>query len=288
MTRLAAVLWVVCGYAQDTPTAPVTLARRYREGETLTYRMKGQNERWQYQIKAAGAVKKNQDGKFTEEYAWSDLMSQGKPFALTPASLEFRQVLSLAPDTPPAVPNLSTVQPVLIGPITDLLTFYADLWLAAKTGQLTHAGDHFYQKMGGPASWADGTYVVLGEDSIDFDMLLKEVDRTRQVATLLVRHVPPDQPAVHLPADWMREPVADTKNNWVEVQKRDGKYIAAAGKETFDVNINVSLTDGKILSATIENPVKARERECEDAGLNKCGEAHPHDILRRIEIALEQ
>jgi hypothetical protein len=100
--------------------------------------------------------------------------------------------------------------------------------------------------------------------------------------------VPPEQPAVHLPADWMREPVADTKNNWVDVQKRDGKFVAAVGKETFDVRMKVSRADGKILSGTIENPVKAKERDCEDAAFTKCGDPRPHDILRRIEIALEQ
>jgi len=108
------------------------------------------------------------------------------------------------------------------------------------------------------------------------------------VATLLVRHVPPEQPAVHLPAEWMRELVADTKNNWVDVQKRDGKFVAAVGKETFDVRLKVSLADGKILSGTIENPVKAKERDCEDAGFTKCGDPRSHEILRHIEITLER
>jgi hypothetical protein len=187
---------------------------------------------------------------------------------LAAASLQFRQSLSLDPEKPPSIPNLSAVQPMLIGPITDLLTFYVDLWLAARTGKLSHAGDHVYQKMGIPASWADGNYVVLGEDSIDFDMTLTDVDRQNQVVTLLVKHVPPEQPSVHLPVDWMRVPVADTKNNWVDVQKRDGKFVAAVGKETFDVRVKVSLADGKILSGTIDNPVKAKERDWDDAGRN--------------------
>jgi len=274
--------------AQDAPADHALLSRHYREGETLTYRMKGTNERWQYEIQAAGVVKKDKDGKYTEEYAWSNLMSGGAAMPLSATSLQFRQTLSLDPEKPPSIPDLSKVQPKVIGPITDLLTFYADLWLAACTGKLSHAGDHVYQKMGTPASWADGNYVVLGEDSIDFDITLTDIDRPNQVATLLVRHVPPEQPAVHLPAEWMREPVADTKNNWVDVQKRDGKFVAAVGKETFDVRIKVSLADGKILSGTIENPVKAKERDCDDAGFTKCGDPRPHDILRRIEIALER
>ena len=44
---------------------------------------------------------------------------------LSPSSLSFRQVLSLAPTSKYLAipPFLSTVQPFLIGPITDMLTF---------------------------------------------------------------------------------------------------------------------------------------------------------------------
>jgi len=287
ITRIAVLLFSFSAFAQDVPRGEALLARRYREGETLTYRMKGVNENWRYELQASGVVKKGESGKFTEEYAWSKLISDGKAFPLSAASQQFRQVLSLGPEKPPSMPNLAEVQPILIGPITDLMTFYVDLWLANRTGKLTHAGDHAYQKLGMPASWADGNYVVLGEDSIDFDMTLTNVDRSNQVATLLVRHVPPEEPAVHLPAAWMREPVADTKNNWVNVTKRDGKFVAAVGKETFDVQVKVSLVDGKILSGTMENPVKSRERDCEDAAYTKCGDPRPHEILRHIEIELE-
>jgi hypothetical protein len=45
--------------------------------------------------------------------------------SLSPASLSFRQTLSLDPAIQPSIPNLSQVQPFLIGPITDMLTFYS-------------------------------------------------------------------------------------------------------------------------------------------------------------------
>ena len=176
----------------------------------------------------------------------------------------------------------------MIGPILDFLNFYVDLWLAIRVGGLAHAGDHFYQKHGTPASWADGRYVVVGEDSIDFDVSLTDVDQSNRVATLLIRHVPPKQPEIRLPAAWMRVPVADTPNNWVQVEKKDSTYLAAVGKETFDVLMKVSLVDGKILWGRIENPVTTLERECADAALMSCGDPKPHQILRQIEISLEQ
>jgi hypothetical protein len=100
--------------------------------------------------------------------------------------------------------------------------------------------------------------------------------------------VAPEKPEIRLPADWMTKSVADTPNNWVQVTKtKAGKYLAAVGKETFDVEISVSLADGKILSGTIDNPVETTERECEDAALTKCGDPKPRGIRRQIEISLE-
>lgn len=288
-----ALLCVLCApqlpaqSASPSASTPSPLARHYTEDEKLTYHMKGNNDGWTYEVQASGIVKKNADGHFVEEYAWSKFNSNA-PMSLSPASLNFRQSLSLDPAIQPSIPDLSQVQPFLIGPITDLLTVYSDLWLAIRQSGLTRAGDHAYVKFGSPSSWADGTYVILGEDSIDFDLTLEDLDTSTQVATLVVRHVPPPQPKVKLPTPWMQAPVADTPNNWIDVKKNaSGKYVAQVGKETFDVEIKVSLKDGKILSATQENLVQIRQRECSDAAFVDCGPPSDHQIRRRIELHLE-
>ncbi len=291
MIKNALLLLLVTGIvsslaAQTPPTPQNAWSRSYHDGEKLTYHMKGVNEHWRYEIQADGEVRKDAGGKYFEEYRWSNLVSNGAATPLAPASEQFRQRLSLAPDYLPSFPDLRNVVPI-IGPITDMLTFYSDLWLANRLGKLAHAGDHFYFKRGTPNSWADGTYVLTGEDSIDFDMTLKSVSPSDKTAVLLVRHVPPEKPEVRLPAGWMREPVAGTPNNWVEVKKgQNGSYIAAVGKETFDVTMRVSLVDGKILSGSIENPVETIERECTDATLSKCGEPRRRSILRKIDLSL--
>lgn len=245
--------------------------------------MTGVNQGRHYKIRADGVVKRLPDGTYVEEYEWSSLTVEGTAVPLSAASASFRQTVSLDPRYRLSIPDLRRVQPRLIGPITDFLTFYSDLWLAAHTGQLNHAGDHFYFKYGTPSSWADGMRVILGESSIDFDMTLVVVDQHAHTAMVIVRHVPPAQPQIKLPADWMRAPVADTPNNWVEVEKqRDGKYAAEVGKETFTVKIKVSLIDGRILSGAIDNPVDAIERECTDATLTNCGEPSREHIQRTI------
>jgi len=290
--KMVAVFALICGggglFASQVVTSDQNLLfRRYQEGEKLTYHMKGINENWHYEIQADGIVKKDSAGAYSEEYQWSNLISDNQKVVLPAASVDFRQELTIDPNHNPLFPNLSRVDTKLVGPITDLMTIYIDLWLAKKVGKLEKTGDHFYFKRSNTNSWADGNYTLIGEDSIDFDFILRDVDRADGTATLIVRHVPPEKPEVKIPAEWMRKPVADTANNWVQVQKmQSGKYLAAMGKETFDDEIRLSLADGKILSGTIHNPVVTVERECTDAALTTCGAPRPHPILRQIEISL--
>jgi hypothetical protein len=263
------------------------LTRHYREGEMLAYHMTGVNEDWHYTADATGTVKKNANGSYTEEFRWTAMTSNGQPVTLAPAMAEFRATLSLDPSVMPSGPDLSKVDREMVGPILDLMTFYVDLWITNKVGMLQHAGDHFYVPNPQASSWADGTRVIVGKDQIDFDLNIQSIDPAKQTAVVVVHHVPPPHPNLQLPAEWMQAPVADTPNNWVEVTKtKDGKYEAGAGKETFDVTLTVSTADGRILSATMENPVVTSMRECEDAALTKCGAAQPHTIHRHIEIAL--
>jgi hypothetical protein len=272
-----------------SPGTGALLMRRYQEGEAFHYRMtasnRGRTDTLNYAITANAIVKRDDKGKFFEELAWTDLSVGGQPFALPAPSQSFRQILTLEPN--PAyigVPNLSVVHPMLIGPITDLLTFYADI-LVSRHEALDKAGDHFYFPHGTPASWADGQQVTIGEDSIDFDVTLRTVDREAGTAVLVVRHMPGAKPQIRIPADWMRAPVADTPNNWVEVARTAaGKMTAAVGKETFDVSVTLGLADGRVLSAVLDNPVQVMERVCDDAALAQCGPPTRYEIHRHVEI----
>ncbi len=273
-------------------TNSTPLVRRYKDGETLSYHMKasnqGRNQTIRYEADAKGVVKKEGSGHLVEEFQWSGLSFNGQPVPLPANASDFRQQLSLDPAVSPSLPDFSHVNPMLIGPSADLLTFYADLWLAIEQGTLLHSGDHEYVRRGTPNSWADGTRTLIGQDSIDFDIKLSDVDTRAGTAKLVVRHVPPVQPEIKTAATWMEAPVADAPNNWVEVTKTDsGKYLAEVGKETFDVEITTSLADGRILSATMDNPVTVLARECSDSGLTQCGEPEHYQIIRQIELHVQ-
>jgi hypothetical protein len=181
--------------------------------------MKAQNDGATYEVRITATTKKAGDGRFVEELAWSDLVANGAPRALAATSQAFRLIVTLEGGAPFDTPDLSKA-PDLIGPVTDMMNFYADLFLAMHQGALRKAGDRFYFPSPITASWADGRVVVLGEDHIDFDITLTAVDTAADVATLLIKHVPPAAPKIRLPADWMRAPVTDTPNNFVQCRKR--------------------------------------------------------------------
>ncbi|MGA2352713.1 MAG: hypothetical protein ABSF70_19930 [Terracidiphilus sp.] len=263
------------------------LSRHYRVGETLTYHMTATNDDWHYTADASGTTRKTDSGSIIEEFRWTAMASNGQTITLSPTMVQFREPLSLDPNWAPSGFDMSKVDSKMVGPITDMMTFYVDLWLMNKIGILQHAGDHFYVPNPQVSSWADGTHVLIGKDQIDFDLNLQSIDPVKQTAVVVVHHVPSAKPNLQLPADWMMVPVADTANNWVEVTKtNEGKYEAGVGKETFDVTIIVSTADGRILSASMENPVLSNSRSCEDAALTKCGVAQLHTIHRHIEIVL--
>ncbi len=264
------------------------LTRHYRDGETLIYHMIATNEDWHYTADASGTAKKTANGSYIEEFRWTGMTSNGQPITLTPAMAQFSEPLSLDPSWTPSMPDLSKVHPKMVGPILDLMNFYVDLWIMNKIGILQHPGDHFLMSNPQAGSWADGTQVLVGKSHIDFDLNLQSIDPVKQTAVVVVHHVPPSHPNLQFPAAWMQAPVADTANNWVQVTKtKDGKYEAGVGKETVDVTITVSTADGRILSASMDNPVVMSGRDCDDAALTKCGVAQPHTIHRHIEIALE-
>jgi hypothetical protein len=288
----SALAAIVIGAGAARPLAaqaggPSLLARRYQLGDSLHYAMDASNQdRTQtirYSARADGVVAKDSLGRFVEDLEWSHFVRDGAAVALPAGTAAVHQRLTLAPDVMLA-PDVAHADPRLIGPVLDLFTFYVDLWLSAKM-PLVHAGDHAHLPRNTTNSWADGRYVILGEDAIDFEMTLLSVDSAAGRAKLQVRHVPPVTAVVHAPVAWMQAPLFETPNNWVEIHKAaDTSYVAAVGRESFDVQIDVRLTDGSILGATMDNPVDVVERVCRDAALASCGEPRRYRILRRIAL----
>ena len=272
---------VPASVAQQGATEAGALQRRYTEGAVSHYVMTGNNDGWQYTIKATDVVKRDGNGRYYEEIGWSDLTSNAQQ-ALTSASLALRQTVSLDdPSSYMKVPNLATVQPLLIGPITDTLTIYSDLLLAMQH-KLVQPGQTAYVPRTTPNSWADGERVLLGQDVVDFSLKVEGVNTAEHTETLLIQHVPPPVLHVQLPASWMQEPTSAKPKNFVQVSRQGDGFIAEVGEETFDVRITVDTRDGHILSAAMHNPVALSTRTCTNRELTQCGPKASKTTLREI------
>ena len=127
-----------------------------------------------------------------------------------------------------------------------------------------------------------GNVVLIGQDVVDFSLKVETVNSAEHTETLLIQHLPPPALHVQLSAKWMEEPTSAKPNNFVQILKQDDGFIAETGKETFDVQLVVDTSDGRILAATMPNPVVLRVRTCSDRELTKCERETSKTILREI------
>jgi hypothetical protein len=297
LALVAALLLTGCARAvKETPAgppaetpAPLGLRRTYTEGEIFKYKLELDHSTTGTDASTAVSsatvtVKKRADGVFYEAWQWTGIQKNGREIKLPPESRDFRQLLSLDAGFKLAIPDLSKIYP-LIEPVTDALTFYADVRLAARKGLLLKAGDHVFVEHGLPNSWAGGP-TVLGRDCVNFDLTLTEVNAAENTATLRAMHVPTAQGCGAAPAPWMEKPVSDTPNNWYQVRKEGRSiYLAGMATETFDDEIIISLSDGRIISASQRNRVEGETRTCMDEQLTRCGAPGKFVIVRNIRLS---
>lgn len=74
--------------------------------------------------------------------------------------------------------------------------------------------------------------MLIGQDVVDFSLLVESSNVAEHTKTLLIQHVPP--PALHVeqPAAWMQQPPPTKPNNFVQVPKEGSAFIAETGTET--------------------------------------------------------
>lgn len=101
MPKLLCVLITISSIVagQDVIVSPNPLLRHYTVGQRLAYHMKGINENWHYEIQAEGIVKKDSEGTYFAEYGWPRFISDGQAVTRSPVSSNFRQQLTLDPQS---------------------------------------------------------------------------------------------------------------------------------------------------------------------------------------------
>ena len=257
------------------------LFRHYREGETFAYVISGRHWtdgvlNWEYRAELVSKVIKDSHGIFYEEINWGGIRKNGIFSPSSPASLKFRQELSLDPRFASVPHQLAQLPQAMVGPVTDLLSFYVDAQLAIRQTSIKRPGDHIHINYGKPSAWPTG------QDCIDFEINYLDSE------TLEVKHVPPHLDCLQFPGSWMNESFFDLPNNWYQIERNDEKFTAQVGKETFTSKITFDSTSSRILRASMENPVEFWSRSCDDAKLISCNSPKKHRIFRQIELSLKE
>lgn len=270
------------------PAGPVSLARRYREGDSLRFHMEASSvDRGavvRYGADVRGVVRRDSLGRFFEDLRWSNLTRNGQPVELTGDDASTRQRLTLAGDYEIA-PDPAHTNPRLIGAQSDLFTMYSDLVLAAKQPGLRQAGDSVFVAGSAKRTWGDGVYVRAGEDALDLVLGIASVDRKAGTAQVRARHVPPAANRVVRPLAWMRDTTIHTPINWVQVAEgMGGRWVASAGRESLDVTLTVDLASGRLRAATLFNPIDVIERGYADTSFAAARDSIYYRMERRVTV----
>ncbi len=274
--------------------------RKYQKNGIFYYKMTGLNDGRRYEAISRHRVIEIQ-GNFHEEISWIQLKSDGENIDLKPLK-DFTQLLSLDKNFHGTPPDISKIPPQLrkfiLGPIFDLMTFYVDLnprLFLTKMKEL-ELGQPIHIPYNKPSSWADGEFLLIGEDCIDFKLTFQE--QTLNKALMRVEHFPPSENLkINLPEKWMQDVFPNGKTNWIQISKIPGKgekLFVSYGYEYFDVHIYIDTKDGKILSANMYNPVEIMNRVCSkfqklennQLKLLECSEAEYKHTYRSISLKL--
>ncbi len=270
--------------------------RKYKEGNSFYYKMIGFNNGKEYEAVSHHQVKKQGD-TFFEKVNWVSLQFDGKVISLK-SMKDFDQILSLDKKHSGSFPDISKIdgkiRNLIVGPIFDLMTFYVDLnpRLFFKKIDELEKGQPILFPYNKPSSWADGHFVILGEDCINFRILFQN-DKKRPF--LRVEHIAPEKNLnITFPEKWMKNTIGPGENNWVQIRRLNEKYAVSYGYEYFDDHIYIDPETGIILYANMYNPVDFYTRVCGHIEMNKksitgiteCGPISTQHIFRNITIRL--
>ncbi|MFC1745855.1 hypothetical protein ACFL35_17820 [Candidatus Riflebacteria bacterium] len=263
----------------------------------MFYKMNGFNDGKRYQAISRHVVKKKA-GTFFEEVTWISFKSGKKVIDIKPMK-KFVQIISLDQNFKVVFPDIRKIEgkmrKYIVGPIFDLLTFYVDLnpgLFYAKIDELEN-GYPIVFPFNKKSSWADGQFIILGEDCIDFRVTFQNNKKNKPL--LRVEHIAPESNLdINLPEKWMNVPIGQGKNNWVQIAKMKNMFGVSYGYEYFDVHIYIDPEDGKINYASMYNPVERLNRICKEiisknkkiTGIKNCSEATPQHTYRNITIEL--
>jgi hypothetical protein len=192
--------------------------------------------------------------------------------------------ISLHPNGP-IEPGKPAGDPVMLGMVTDLATFYVAASPRAGIANLHLPGDRAVAAAPVFGDFADGAVFLVGQDK-----LRAEIEMTA-LSAQLVEYTTYLQPvafeAGELYRDFMQQPACgNAPNNIQYVRKHEAGYRAVWGCETITIQTKIDRQSGIIVESLMVSYLLQNVKTCQDAALTQCSDGEPIEENRTVELKL--
>jgi len=279
----------LCSFSQSTNS---DLTRKYNIGEVYRYRMTTNvihNDKWQSTIVAVCELKvmAGSDKIPYEEVKWiSKKVITAKDTTEYPEEIKNTSPyrISLHPNGRLDLPPIQVAG--MTGEITDFNTFYVAISPRLGIGQLHKQFDSFTKPENVKGNFANGKDILKGEDCLEASSILQRI--TKEEAIIQSDFMPPATQCLQYFTAEMTKPVAgETINNFQMVRaSANNKVNLFYGKEKFNINSTISLKDGKLRSALMNNTLFLQLKLNCNSDYTDCQHTMPFTIDRKIRLEL--
>ncbi|MFN8290228.1 MAG: hypothetical protein U0U70_08230 [Chitinophagaceae bacterium] len=260
--------------------------RQYREGSVLEYRLTSESfQNATFSGKSVAFAKMevvSDSGQLAEEISWraKTTYSGSDTTDLTPAARRVKPYrISLLPEGSVPLPTLDN--PVMVGEITDLNTFFVAISPKLNMHKLSRRQPVYVNEKTLEGNFAEGISILRGSDCIQTSQRL--VKHKKRYTVIQTDFMPPASRCITPLTDTIAQKTFDHPNNFQMLQKTAGGSLNLLwGTESFTVTCRIDNRDGKIISATMTNELNLRLRVNISPDLSSYAVEIPFKIKRNL------
>jgi hypothetical protein len=267
-----------------SPSEHFQYSRRYLAGEKYAYELKALTEGESTALAAVAEVEVRMDADVPyERIRWvslkdgdTDESEAARRVPPTEFSLARRGSLQFTKPTD---------NPKMLGPVTDLYTFYFAVSPLAGIENVSQDGEEYVRPEPITGDWSDGKDYLVGQSHVEVRMRLVKAgpDRVTYQTAFVPTH------GLRTETAWMSAPVcAGQPNNFQMIRRQGDGYVAVWGCEEFKVETEVGARTGRILSAHMDDRLTWKLMYCTDRELTKCSPLPDRKQHRLVDLSLRE
>jgi hypothetical protein len=264
--------------------------RQYKAGDTYKYRLTTTIDRANFKTTIIAVSEHqvvNDSGILAEEIKWRSLTEKNDHHKDRHLDSVARQVkpyrISLSPEGKVLLPKLTI--PSMVGPVTDLNTFFVAIAPASGAHKLSDSNPVFKNGAVREGNFADSVKILYGRDCIEVSQHFISTDKKYTI--IRTDFTPPDSFCLTPLIDTIATKMFDKPNNFQMLQiEPGGRKNLYWGVETFSITSKIDNRTGAIVDATMENTLTLRIRAHISADLKTYVSEIPFLIKRSMHLEL--